>query len=547
MCPHDVTDHHNCRRADGFPGSLTHLRSLNHAEQAHAGRERPLHQPRWILLVFGLVGFSIGEVHPASAADLPSIVILYADDMGPGDLAAANPESKIPTPNLDRLCREGTRFSDAHSSSGICSPSRYALLHGRYHWRKFHSIVQSFGQPVLDDERETIAEVLRAKGYATACIGKWHLGWDWDAIRRPGVAARPEGKAPHDPDDFDWSLPIPGGPLAHGFDHYFGDDVPNFPPYAWIDDDRIVERPSVDLTTTGMPAEGAWEARPGPSVDGWDFHAVMPRLTEEAVDWIAQQHPARPFFLYMPFTSPHAPIVPAQEFVGRSQAGGYGDFVVQTDATVGRVLEALDARGLADNTILIFSADNGPETYAYERVRGFGHRSMGPLRGLKRDLWEGGHRVPFVVRWPGHVPAGRVEAGLISQIDLFATLAAIVGAAVPPGSAEDSLDQRPLLEGRAPSARETLIHNTHRRLYAIRHGDWVLIDAPSGGHSRVPEWFVEAETYSPLVAPGELYDLKSDPGQRNNLFEQEPRQVAELTKRLAAILQEAGAESRPEE
>lgn len=314
----------------------------------------------------------------AGAADRPNIVILYADDLGYGDLACYNAASRIPTPNLDRLAAQGMRFTDAHSSSGICTPSRYALLQGRYHWRKFHGIVNSFDPPVLDAERTTLPELLKTKGYRTACIGKWHLGWDWDAIKRPGATpskaknGEPGGWAP---DAFDWSRPIPGGPLAHGFDFYFGDDVPNFPPYAWIENDRVISPPTVPLRTPKLTAEGAWEARPGPAVQNWDFWAVMPKLTERAVEWIGKQKSDEPFFLYLPFTSPHAPIVPAADYVGKSQAGGFGDFVHQTDDTIGRVLKALEAGGFADNTLVIFSADNGPEHYAYERVRKFGHRS----------------------------------------------------------------------------------------------------------------------------------------------------------------------------
>lgn len=276
----------------------------------------------------------------SSAADKPNIVILYADDMGYGDFGVQNPQSKIPTPHLDRLAREGTRFTDAHSSSGVRTPSRYALLHGRYHWRKFHGIVNSFDQPILDDEKQTMAELLKAKGYRTACIGKWHLGWDWNAIKKEG--AQPNGKAGFTPAAFDCSKPIPGGPLSHGFDHCFGDDVPNFPPCAWFENDRVITLPSVTLTTTTPTAEGKWEARPGPAVKDWDFWAVMPELTRKAEQWIGQQSKEKPFFLYFPFTSPHAPIVPTKEFAGKSQAGGFGDFMVQTDDTVGRVLAALE-------------------------------------------------------------------------------------------------------------------------------------------------------------------------------------------------------------
>lgn len=462
----------------------------------------------------------------AADRSLPNIVILYADDFGYGDLGIQNPQSKIPTPNLDRLALAGTRFTDAHSSSGVCTPSRYALLQGRYHWRKFHGIVNSFDQSILDDERLTIAELLRTKGYQTACIGKWHLGWDWNAIRT--AAAKSNRKEGFAPDAFDWSKPVPGGPLSHGFDYYFGDDVPNFPPYAWFENDRVITTPTVSLTTTASTAEGSWEARPGPAVKDWDFWAVMPELTVKAEQWIGQQRRDQPFFLYFPFTSPHAPIVPAKDFVGRSQAGGYGDFVVQTDDTVGRILAALDKHGFTENTLVIFSSDNGPERYAYDRITKSGHRSMGPLRGLKRDIWEGGHRVPLLIRWPGVVPMGRVSDGLMSQIDLYATVAAIVGAEIHAGSAEDSYNQLALIEGSGPSVRQTLVHNTNPQGYALRHGDWVLIDARSGGVSAVPEWFNEANGYSKNSQPGELYNLREDIAQKKNLYSEQPEKVAEL-------------------
>lgn len=488
----------------------------------------------WLFLcVLGATGFAADD---RKAADIkrPNIVILYADDLGWGDLSVQNPESKISTPHLDRLAGEGMRFTNAHSSSGICTPSRYALLEGRYHWRKFHGIVNSFDQPILDDEKTTLAELLKAKGYQTACIGKWHLGWDWNAIKRydSKSAGKDRGFAP---DAFDWSKSIPGGPLSHGFDYYFGDDVPNFPPYAWFENDRVVTEPTQRLTTTKPTAEGNWEARPGPAVKDWDFWAVMPTLTEKAVEWIGTRKPDEPFFLYFPFTSPHAPIVPAMEFQGKSSAGGYGDYVSQTDATVGRVLQALEKGGFAENTLVIFSADNGPEGYAYERVKNFNHRSMGPLRGVKRDLWEGGHRVPLIVRWPQTVPAGRVSDDLLSQIDLYATIAAVVETDIPAGSAEDSYNQLTLFRGASPSARDTLVHNTNPNGYALRHGSWVLIEAKSGGVTKVPSWFDAANGYSENTQPGELYDLRNDLGQKKNLYAEMPEKVAALQERLRAI------------
>ena len=470
-----------------------------------------------------------------AAADRPNIVILYADDMGYGDLAIQNPESKIRTPHLDRLAREGLRFTDAHSSSGVCTPSRYAMLTGRFHWRKFHGIVNSFGPPSFDAAELTLPELLKSAGYRTACIGKWHLGWNWDAIKRPGAAPHP--KNGYAPGDFDWTRRIPGGPLDHGFDYYFGDDVPNFPPYAWFENDRVITNPTEPLTITPQTAEGNWEARPGPMTKGWDFHAVMPRLTERAVAWLRERRGSKePFLLYFPFTSPHAPIVPSPEFAGKSKAGGYGDFVEQTDDTVGRVLAELAASGFADNTIVIFSADNGPEHYAYPRIQNFGHRSSGPLRGVKRDLWEGGHRVPFIVRWPGVVPQGAVTSALCSQVDLMATLAAALGLTLPPDTAHDSHNLLPIWKAPATaSPRRTIVHNTNANGYALRHEQWLLVAAKTGAISKVPAWFDPANGYAANDQPGELYDLSADLGQHRNLYASEPAKVAELQKLLEQV------------
>jgi arylsulfatase A len=259
----------------------------------------------------------------------------------------------------------------------------------------------------------------------------------------------------------------------------------------------------------------------------------MPQLTRKAVQWIEKQNADTPFFLYFPFTSPHAPIVPTLDFQGKSKANGFGDFMVQTDDTVGRVIEALERKGFSKNTIVIFSSDNGPETYAYDRLRNFNHRSMGPLRGLKRDLWEGGHRVPMVVKWPGKVPANRVCDGLMSQIDLFATVAKIVNATIPPGSAEDSYDQMELWLNRSSSARKVLVHNTNANGYAIRSDDWLLIQAKSGGGiSKVPDWFNQENRYLSNESSGALYNLRDDLAQRNNLIDQNQDRAKKMTLQL---------------
>ena len=473
-----------------------------------------------------------GSTPPAATTRRPpNIVILYADDLGYGDLGCYNADSKIPTPHLDRLASEGLLCRDAHSSSGICTPSRYALLTGRHHWRKFHDIVGSFGGPKIDDARLTLPEMLQQRGYATACIGKWHLGWQWRALKKPGRKAQ-KGKG-YAADDFDWSKPIPGGPTAHGFDHYFGDDVPNFPPYTWIEDDRVVTPPSVPYRPEPMPPEGHHEGRAGPMAEGWRLDAVMPELTKRAVAWLRERGDDQPFFLYFPFTSPHAPIVPTAEWLGRSGAGPFGDFVAQTDATVGAVLQALEQTGHADDTLVIFTADNGPEAYAYARMQKFDHKSPGALRGVKRDVWEGGHRVPMIVRWPGVVEAGRATDALVSQCDLMATIANAVGYALPDDAAEDSFDQTPLLVDGRDDVRPYVVHNTYKKKWGIRRGNWLLLAQKDGYHNRTPQWARDA--YPDNQHDVMLCDLAADLEQRDNLCAQHPELVAELQQLLASL------------
>jgi arylsulfatase A len=463
---------------------------------------------------------------------LPNIVLVYADDMGWGDLGVQNLESKIPTPNLDRLASEGMRFTDAHSSSAICTPSRFALLTGMHHWRRFHGIVNSFGKSVFEAEDVTMPEMLKQRGYATACIGKWHLGWDWDSLKREG--AQPIKGKGYGPGDFDWSRTIPDGPLAHGFDHYFGDDVPNFPPYTWIEDDIVLVPPTLPLRVDPKPTEGSAESRPGPMAEGWRQDLVMPRLTARAVAWLREEERStQPFFLYFPWTSPHAPITPAGEFRGSTQAGGYGDFLHQSDAHLGEILRVLEERDLAKNTIVIFTSDNGPENYAYARTRDVDHRSAGPLRGLKRDIYEGGHRVPFLVRWPGVVKSGSISNALIGQVDLMRTLSKIVQAELPDSAAKDSVDQLAVWKGSKDAARTFHVHNTFKDRWAIRMDSWLLVDSDTGAHTRIPKWYTKAEGLVTNEHPAMLFDLTEDLGQRRNIYASQPEVVRRLREMLA--------------
>jgi arylsulfatase A len=280
--------------------------------------------------------------------------------------------------------------------------------------------------------------------------------------------------------------------------------------------------------------------------EGWRLDEVMPELTRRAVEWLqAQQGAEQPFFLYLPFTSPHAPIVPAKSHQGASEAGPFGDFVAQSDATVGAVMAALDAAGLTNDTLVVFSSDNGPEHYAYERMRKFAHRSSGPLRGLKRDVWEGGHRVPMIVRWPGVVDANTKSDALLGQVDLMATIASIVGFDLPKDQAEDSFNQLPVLVGEQHSVRDFLVHNTFAKKWGMRRGKWLLLSQSDGTHSRVPKWV--AQDYAANPHDVMLCNLEDDLGQRVNLSEQHPEVVLELQALLAHVRERGHSAPRLQE
>lgn len=468
---------------------------------------------------------------------LPNVVIIYADDMGYGDLSLGQADAKIPTPNLDKLASEGMRFTDAHSSSGICSPSRYALLTGTYHWRRQHGIVNSFGPPFFAETDITLPQLLRDNGYATACIGKWHLGWDWQ-FNGPPSAVAGRGRKYYLPTDIDFSGPIAGGPLARGFDYYYGDGTINFPPYAWVENDRFIEAPNATMLPgkVGFEThEGKWEFRPGPKVEGWNPYEVLPSLTDKVVSYLHERPKDKAFFLYFALPSPHAPIIPNEAFIGKSEAGGYGDFMFETDYMIGRVLTALEEAGHTDNTLVIFSSDNGPENYAYARAENFDHFSMGDLRGLKRDVWEGGHRVPMIIRWPGKITPGVVAEETISQIDLMPTVASLTGIDLPDGAAPDGYDQTALLleENHETPARTVTVHNTYADIWGLREGDWLYLNKPSGRHNRLSESFQALRDYEEITTEVTLFNLRDDPGQRVNLSEQFPERVERMEQLLA--------------
>jgi arylsulfatase A len=483
----------------------------------------------WILAGLALlVPFPVCGAEPAR----PNVVYILADDLGYGDLGCYNTDSKIPTPNLDRLASQGVRFTDAHAPSSVCTPTRYALLTGRYAWRTRlqRGVLGPWGAPLIAADRLTVASFLKQHGYTTGCVGKWHLGWAW-----PTKDGKPPASGPDRLSNVDFTKPLGDGPTARGFDYYFGVDLPNYPPYCFVENDRTVGVPSVP--DTGR-ADGF--NRPGPMLPGWKLVDALPALTTRAVKWVGDAAKGgKPFFLYFPLTSPHYPVVPAPEFKGRSGAGDYGDFVVQTDWTVGEVLRALDRAGVAENTLVIFTSDNGPEITgevnpgAYDRARQFRHFSMGDLRGAKRDAWEGGHRVPFLARWPGKIRPGSVSDETVCHVDFLRTVGAILGAELPETAGEDSVNVLPALLGerREKPLREATVHHAASGKFAIRKGDWVLIDAPTGddnGKQGEPGWFKTERGYARHDQPGELFDLRQDVSQRQNLYAGQPERVREL-------------------
>ena len=461
----------------------------------------------------------------------PNVVILYADDMGVGDVSYGNKDAMIPTPNIDRLAAGGMTFTDGHSSSGICTPSRFAMLTGQHHWRRFHGIAGAFGQPFFKADDFTIAKMFKSKGYRTGCFGKWHLGWDFNAIRKPDVAKKDWPKA----ENYDWTKRFRGGPLDQGFDRYFGDGTINFPPYCWIDNDRFATIPTKPVIKS-RPLAGGGSFRPGPMAESWNPYDILPTITKKTVEWIEEQSADTPFFAYLAFNSPHYPIVPNKEFHGKSKAGYYGDFVVETDAQVGRVLAALERKGLTDNTIVIFTADNGAETHAFERLEEFKQWSSGAYRGVKRDIYEGGHRVPFIIRWPGQIKAGELSDEVVSQVDFAATFATIIDYSLPQEEAIDSYNLLPLLKGEdyAKPLRVATVQNTSANKFALRQGDWVLIDTASGAARKESPAYLEhfgLEAYG-KKNPGLLFNLKADPRQSKNVYDEHP----ELVTRMRALL-----------
>ena len=464
----------------------------------------------------------------------PNIVLIYADDLGFGDVGCYNPDSKIPTPNIDRLAEQGVRFIDAHSPSTICSPSRYGILTGRYPWRTgLRSGNPAVGvQPWIDEGRIAMPEMLRRLGYQTAVFGKWGLGNDFESAARPGRKGLDVSAAA-----IDYSKPVYSG-RPFGFTHeevhlWYGGQFPG----------RVY---SCHLTPGSFEkADGArWYFENGMSRGGdpdfasFNMEEAQMHYIARTVDWIEKTD--EPLFVYYAPHIPHWPHVPAPQFQGITEMGFYGDFIAELDWAVGQIVQALEKTGKLENTLIFFTSDNGPEvqSYGYHQK---GHASSGPWRGVKRDVWEGGHRTPFIATWPGTIPGGRVSDRLLSQTDIFATMADLLYFPLPTHCAEDSfsfLDE--LLPGRAISEPRTLaIHHTGSSdVLALRQGDWVFISGPSGDNGKQePSWFREQLGVLPHDQPVELFNLREDPRQTRNLSDRFPEKSEEMGRLLRQIEQ----------
>jgi arylsulfatase A len=480
-------------------------------------------------------------------ADQPNILIILADDLGYGDVACYNSESKVATPHIDRLAREGMRFTDAHSPSTVCTPTRYSLLTGQMAFRlNYRGVFAGAGGPCLiKADRLTIAQMLRQEGYSSACVGKWHVGLTFfdeqgNPINKNGL---------EDVKRIDYSRAIPDAPIHRGFDYFFGTACCPTTDwlYAWIEGDRIAVPPSKLLDKSALPKHVySRDNRRGMIADNFDLEEVDLVFLERSKDFIRQhvkESPDKPFFLLHSMQAVHLPSFPADQFKGKTKAGPHGDFIHEMDYIVGELMAELKRANIDDNTLVIFTSDNGPEVQTVINMRqDHGHDGARPWRGMKRDNWEGGHRIPMIARWPGKIAPDSSTGQTFCLTDVMATCAAIVGTELPNDAAEDSFDFLPVLLGKQPEhvpVREFTIHQTISLALAIRSGKWKYLDHTGSGGNNYQQGLLK-----PLFrpdesnAPGQLYDLENDPGETTNLYSEE----LAVARRLKAKLDQLKAQ-----
>lgn len=492
------------------------------------------------LFLFALLTFVCGlttlcctaSALAAEKSNDPNIIYILADDMGYGDIKALNPECKIATPHLDQLARGGMVFTDAHTSSSVCTPTRYGVLTGRYNWRSRlkSGVLWGLSRRLIEQDRMTVPSMLKQHGYFTAAVGKWHLGMDW-TLKDGGIATEKSYNKKTNPGwDVDYSQPIQNGPNSVGFDYFYGISASlDMPPYVYIENNK----------SQGIPTVTKAFFRDGPAHKDFEAIDVLPRITEKTVQ-IIDEHAAaskkgKPFFIYFPLNAPHTPILPTPEWQGKSGINAYCDFVMQVDDTVGQVMQALKKQGIHENTLVIFTADNGCSPAAnFKEMADKDHQPSYRFRGHKADIYEGGHRVPFIANWPARVKAGTHSDQLICLTDLMATAADIVGAKLPANAGEDSVSILPALEGKDKQPlREAAVHHSIRGAFSIRKDHWKLELCPGSGGWSFPKPGKDDLSQLP---PIQLYDLNADLNEQKNLQSEYPEVVKELTDLLQSYV-----------
>ncbi len=469
----------------------------------------------WLLL-------AISPAVKAQSSDLPNIVYILADDLGYGDVSAYNENSRLHTHHIDQLAREGVSFTDAHTSSAVCTPTRYSILTGRYNWRSplKRSVLSGYSKALIEPERLTVAELLQTKGYHTAFVGKWHLGWDWHFSGNPDsindLNSNPK---------VDFSQPVKNGPAEHGFTYSYGfSGSLDMPPYVYVENSQPTTIPKD--STVSMDEKGFWRK----GLNGSDFShvQVLPYLTDKAIQYIDRQAKSKqPFFLYFALPAPHTPILPTTEFMGKSSTNFYGDFVLQVDDVVGQVIAALEKQGIREKTLIIFTSDNGCSPRAdFEELAAVGHDPSYVYRGHKADIYEGGHRVPFIVSWSDRVKEAFETDEIICTTDFMATAAEIAGTPLPDHAGEDSYSFLPVLlrEDYQQPLREATVHHSIEGRFAIRQGDWKLILWPGSGGWSFPRTPEELQDLPSM----QLYNLSKDPSEKKNIVREHPEKVQAL-------------------
>ena len=471
----------------------------------------------------------------------PNIIYILADDLGYGDVSIYNADSKISTPNIDNLALQGMRFTDAHSPSSVCTPTRYGILTGRYCWRSKlpRGVLRGYGQALIEHQEVTVPELLRDQGYVTGVVGKWHLGLDWQLKENHEDSLKIYGDVPIisnlKSDWIDFTKPPKNGPIAHGFDYsYILPASLDMEPYCYLENDTLTELPDAytpgnDLDAPSWATGAFW--REGRMSEGFNFYEVLPTFVKQAKEFVCNQaNSGNPFFLYLPLAAPHTPWVPKEKFNGKSGAGQYGDFVQMVDVHVGDFLEYLDELHLEENSIVIFTSDNGP-FWKPDFIEKFDHKAAHIYRGMKADIWDGGHRIPFIVRWPGEVQPGSECNQLTSLTNLIATAADISGTSLPVGVGMDSRSILPVLKNEDIYNAGPVIHHSSRGMFAIRVNNWKYIEGLGSGGFTQPA-IIGPQEGGPT---GQLYHLAQDPGEEHDLFYMNPEKVTELKLKLEEI------------